>query len=455
MIAFFLDLYRYMRQVLCYLGPMIMQEPYSATRRSSRSARAYAPPRTFARELSQRRPCPPPPHALSRPQPKLLDQIRAAVRTRHYSIRTERTYVDWAYRYIVYHGKRHPSELGAAAINEFLSYLATELNVAASTQNQALNAVLFMYRHVLKTDIGDIGDVVRAKKPARLPVVLSAEETADLLAQLGGTRKLMGELLYGTGMRIIELVRLRVKDIDFSRRIIFVRSGKGQKDRAVPLPAELAPELKRHLERARELHDKDLAAGCGTVYLPFALERKYPGAVSEWAWKYVFPSGKLSVDPRSGIKRRHHVYESVLQKALKEATRRAGLVKSVHAHVLRHSFATHLLEAGHDIRTVQELLGHKDLKTTMIYTHVAQDSACGIKSPLTRVRKIQDSGRTTEKTAVLPHPHDGTSDLPPSSVPPTEPADATSQASPWLTPLRRVGMAALWLAACLVGRRTP
>ena len=433
---------------------MIMQEPYSPNRYSSRTACASAP-RRYANRAPSAKPSGPPSQGASRQPPKLLDQIRAAVRTRHYSIRTERTYVDWAYRYIVYHGKRHPSELSAPAINEFLSYLATELNVAASTQNQALNAILFMYRNVLGVEIGDIGEVVHAKKPARLPVVLSAEETADLLAQLDGTRKLMGELLYGTGMRIIELVRLRVKDMDFNRRMIFVRSGKGQKDRTVPFPSELIPDLKRHLERARELHDKDIAAGCGTVHLPFALARKYPGAATEWSWKYVFPSGKLSVDPRSGIRQRHHVYESVLQKALKEATRRAGLVKAVHAHVLRHSFATHLLEAGHDIRTVQELLGHKDLKTTMIYTHVTRDSACGVKSPLTRVRKIQNERQTPMRSDGPALSQAQTPCPAPEAVPPAEPLRDVPPVNPWLIPLRRVGMAALWLAASLVGRRAP
>lgn len=388
-----------------------------------------------------------------RKQPKLLDQIRIAVRTRNYSIRTERTYVDWAYRYIVFHDRRHPGELGAADINRFLSHLAADLNVAASTQNQALNAVLFMYKHVLKIEIGDIGDVIRAKKPARLPVVLSAEETADLLVQLEGTRKLMGELLYGTGIRIIELVRLRVKDIDFNRRMIFVRGGKGQKDRTVPLPAELAPELKVHLEKARRLHEQDLAAGHGTVHLPYALDRKYPNAPKEWAWKYVFPSGNLSVDPRSGIKQRHHVYESVLQKALKAATRRADIIKNVHAHTLRHSFATHLLEAGHDIRTVQELLGHKDLKTTMIYTHVTQDSACGIKSPLTRVRKIQNERRIAAKSTM---PEVAATESHPSSPQPTgstKPETTNRYSDSPLPFLKRIGIAALWIIACLIGKR--
>jgi integron integrase len=232
---------------------------------------------------------------------KLIDEVRDAIRVRHYSIRTEHTYVDWVYRYIIFHNKRNPAEMGAAEIGRFLTHLASDLNVAASTQNQALNALVFLYKHVLKIELKSIDDVVRAKKPARLPVVLSAEETADLLAQMQGTRRLMAELLYGTGMRIIELIRLRVKDIEFDRRMILVRDGKGQKDRTVPLPAELVPEIKEHLIKARKLHEQDLADGVGTVHLPFALARKYPNANKEWGWKYVFPSGTLSVDPRIAV----------------------------------------------------------------------------------------------------------------------------------------------------------
>ncbi len=387
-------------------------------------------------------------------KPKLLQQLRAEIRVRHYSIRTEKTYSEWVYRYIIFHNKRHPAEMGPAEISEFLSHLATELNVAASTQNQALNAIVFLYRHVLKKDIGELKKLVRAKKPARLPVVLSAEETAALLAQLTGTRSLMAQLLYGTGMRIIELLRLRVKDIDFNRRMIFVRDGKGQKDRTVPLPAELIDELRQHLEKVKSLHEKDLTAGNGTVHLPFALARKYPHAETEWGWKYVFPAGKLSVDPRSGIRQRHHVYESVLQKALKQATRDAGINKPVHAHTLRHSFATHLLEAGHDIRTVQELLGHKDLKTTMIYTHVTQDGACGIKSPLTRIRRIQERLRPPAepfKQDLVPE-----CALTPENNPAVLPAreETRSRLLLPLALLQRAGIAAMWAIACIIGRRS-
>ena len=322
-------------------------------------------------------------------QSPLLEKLRREIRTRHYSIRTEHAYVDWVYRFILFHNKKHPKDMGAIEVNEFLSYLAVDCNVAASTQNQALSAIVFLYKHILGIDIGDIGKVIRAKKPKRLPVVLSAEETAAVLSYLEGIHRLMGDLLYGTGMRIIELIRLRVKDIDFSRKMIIIRDGKGQKDRVTVLPAELIDELKEHLENAKATHDKDLADGNGTVHLPYALSRKYPNANKEWGWKYLFPSRNLSIDPRSGIKQRHHVYESVLQKALKRATHQSGIVKPVHAHCLRHSFATHMLEAGHDIRTVQKLLGHKDVRTTMIYTHVMQDGVCSIKSPLTRIRRIQ------------------------------------------------------------------
>lgn len=321
---------------------------------------------------------------------KLLDRLRREIRVRHYSIRTERSYVDWVKRYIYYHRMRHPSGMGPEQINAFLSHLAADCNVAASTQNQALNALLFLYRHVLGIEVQDLGKVIRAKKPKRLPVVLSIEETAAILSRLQGTHRRMAELLYGTGMRIIELVRLRVKDVDFQRNTITIRDGKGQKDRAVMLPQELKEELRAHLQRVKALHGNDLAEGYGAVHLPCALTRKYPNAHRQWGWQYVFPSRKLSVDPRSGRRQRHHAFESVLQRALKQATRQAGVHKFVHAHSLRHSFATHMLEAEHDIRTVQELLGHNDVRTTMIYTHVLRSGPCGANSPLSRVRKVQE-----------------------------------------------------------------
>jgi integron integrase len=318
---------------------------------------------------------------------KLLDDVREAIRVRHYSIRTEHAYVDWIYRYILFNNKRHPAEMGEAEISRFLSYLATRCNVAASTQNQALCALMFLYKNVLKVEINDFGKtLVRAKRPKQLPVVLSLDETARLLANLSGVQRIMAELMYATGARIIELIRLRVKDIDFERNQITIREGKGEKDRTVPLPSELVEDLKAQLEKGKKLHEKDLEAGYGTVHLPYALARKYPNAAKEWCWQYVFPSQKLSTDPRSGITQRHHVFESVLQAAIKEATRKAGIPKMVHAHALRHSFATHLLESGHDIRTVQELLGHADVRTTQIYTHVTQDGPQAVVTPLTRAR---------------------------------------------------------------------
>lgn len=341
---------------------------------------------------------------------KLLDEVREAIRVRHYSIRTEHTYVDWIYRYILFNNKRHPAEMGEAEISRFLSYLATDCNVAASTQNQALCALMFLYKHVLKVEIKDFGKtLVRAKRPKQLPVVLSLDETARLLANLSGVQRLMAELMYATGARIIELIRLRVKDIDFERHQITIREGKGEKDRTVPLPSELVEDLKTQLEKVKQLHQQDLKEGYGTVHLPYALAKKYPNAAKEWCWQYVFPSKQLSVDPRSGITQRHHVFESVLQTAIKQATQKAGIPKMVHAHSLRHSFATHLLEAGHDIRTVQELLGHSNVNTTQIYTHVMQSGPQAVVTPLTKARaamqKLQHpSVPTNPQTHAPSHP---------------------------------------------------
>jgi len=334
-------------------------------------------------------------------EPKLLDRLRAEIRVRHYSIRTERSYCDWVKRYCCFHQLRHPAEMGAPHINQFLSHLAVHENVAASTQNQALNALVFLYKHVLKVDPGKLGDVVRAKRPKKLPVVLSLDETARLLANLDGVQRVMGELVYATGARIIELVRLRVKDIDFDRHQITIREGKGKKDRSAPLPPELVGDLRKQIERVRALHEQDLADGYGSVYLPYALAKKYPYAAKEFCWQYVFPSRNLSVDPRSGETRRHHVYESVMQKAIKRATKETGINKMVHAHSLRHSFATHLLEEGHDLRTVQELLGHKDVRTTQIYTHVAKIGPQAIRTPLTRARAMQRKQRVMSVIDVL------------------------------------------------------
>jgi integron integrase len=330
--------------------------------------------------------------------PKLLDQLCRAIRMRHYSIRTEHSYCEWVKRYCHFHNLRHPLEMGAPEINQFLSHLATDRNVAASTQNQACCAIVFLYKHVLQKDPGEFGDVVRAKRPKKLPVVLSLDETARLLSHMTSVQRIMAELMYATGARIIELVRLRVKDIDFERNQITIREGKGEKDRTVPLPSELIDDLKHQLQRVKKRHDQDLEEGFGEVFLPHALARKYPNAAKEWCWQYLFPSSIRSTDPRSGTVRRHHVYASVLRKAIREATRKAEIPKMVHAHALRHSFATHLLEEGHDIRTVQELLGHADVRTTQIYTHVTQNGPQAVTTPLTRARaamRNQDDSRAT------------------------------------------------------------
>ena len=313
---------------------------------------------------------------------KLLDQVRDVIRKRHYSIRTEEAYVQWIKRFILFHGKRHPKDMGEKEIAAYISYLASHGKVASSTQNQALNAIIFLYKQVLKIEIGDLGRMERAKKPERLPVVLSKNEVKEVLAGLSGQFRLMGQLLYGCGLRLMECVRLRVKDIDFELNQIIVRDGKGMKDRSTMLPNQLRSLLIDHLEKVKITHLQDLENGFGQVYLPFALERKYRNASKEWAWQYVFPAKTISTDPRSGKMRRHHVSESALQKSVRTAARRTGLTKPVSPHTFRHSFATHLLEAGYDIRTVQELLGHKNVTTTMIYTHVLNKGGMGVRSPL-------------------------------------------------------------------------
>jgi integron integrase len=316
------------------------------------------------------------------PKKKLLDQVRDVIRLKHYSIRTEESYVNWIKRFILFHNKRHPREMGANEIEQFLTHLAVEENVAASTQNQALSAILFLYREVLKQDLKTPISSIRAKEPKHLPNVLTQDETRRVLAQLSGTHRLMAQLLYGSGLRLMECVRLRVKDIDFAHRAIIVRDGKGEQDRVTVLPDSLIAPLQEHLQRVKRLHDEDLARGNGAVYLPYALERKYPNANREWGWQYAFPSDRLSTDPRSGATRRHHIDESTLQKAVHQAAQRAKISKPVGCHTFRHSFATHLLQNGYDIRTVQELLGHKDVKTTMIYTHVLQRGGLAVHSPL-------------------------------------------------------------------------
>jgi integron integrase len=299
--------------------------------------------------------------------PRLLDRVRQTIRARHYSRRTEKAYVFWIKHFIFFHGKRHPMEMGEEEITAFLNYLAVQRNVSASTQNQARNAIIFLYKNVLDKELAWMDRIVHAKGPSRLPVVLSRDEVSELLRQLHGTTWLMASLMYGSGMRLLETCRLRVKDVDFSRREIMVRDGKGQKDRVTVLPAKLVNGLVTHLARIQGQHQRDLAIGAGNVELPFALARKYPLAAREWPWQWVFPATRTYVDRATGQRRRHHLHESVLQRAIRDAVRAAGIRKPATSHSLRHSFATHLLEDGYDIRTVQELLGHNDVSTTMIY----------------------------------------------------------------------------------------
>lgn len=314
--------------------------------------------------------------------PKLLDRVREAIRLRHYSRRTEEAYVAWIRRFIVFHGKRHPSEMGAAEVSAFLSWLATARGVSASTQNQALSAVLFLFEVVLGRRLPWMDDIIRAQRPVRLPVVLSHEEVALLLSQLHGSVWLMASLLYGAGLRLLECAELRVKDINFDRGELTIRDGKGGKDRVTMLPSVLGEPLRRHLEQVKVQHQADLRAGRGSVALPGALSAKYPHAPVEWAWQWVFPATRFYLDPICGERRRHHLHESVLQRAVKDAVRAAGISRPATCHSLRHSFATHLLESGYDIRTIQELLGHRDVSTTMIYTHVLNQGGRGVRSPL-------------------------------------------------------------------------
>ena len=314
--------------------------------------------------------------------PRLLDRMRDAIRLRHYSRRTEKAYVGWARRFVLFHGKRHPAEMGAAEVTAFLSHLATHSRVSASTQNQALSALLFLYRDVLGSDIGWLDDIVRARRPERMPSVLTREEVAALLAHLQGPEALIASLLYGAGLRLLEGCRLRVKDVELSRGELVVRDGKGSRDRVTMLPQRLVPRIAAQIERVRAQHAAELAAGRGSVEMPDALARKYPRAAFELGWQWVFPATRHYRDPVSGLERRHHLHESVVQKAVRAAVQRAGIVKRASCHTLRHSFATHLLESGYDIRTIQELLGHRDVSTTTIYTHVLNRGGRGVRSPL-------------------------------------------------------------------------
>ena len=322
-------------------------------------------------------PAPPAPAA-----PRLLDRVRDAIRLRHYSRRTEKAYVGWVRRFVLFHGKRHPAEMGRAEVTAFLSHLATQGRMSASTQNQALSALLFLYRDVLATEIGWLDDVVRARRPERVPSVLTREEVAAVLGHLRGPEALIASLLYGSGLRLLEGCRLRVKDVDLARGELVVRDGKGARDRMTMPPKRLVPQIAAQIERVRAPHAQDLAGGRGSVEMPDALARKYPRAAFDLAWQWVFPATRHYRDPATGLERRHHLHESVVQKAVRAAVQRAGITKRASCHTLRHSFATHLLEAGYDIRTIQELLGHRDVSTTMIYTHVLNRGGRGVRSPL-------------------------------------------------------------------------
>ena len=319
--------------------------------------------------------------------PRLLDQMKAELRLRHYSLRTEHAYVDWVRRFIRFHGLRHPKDMGAAEVEAFLSHLASERHVSSATQNQAKCALLFLYKRVLEMELPWLQMVVQAKGQRRLPVVLNPSEVRLLFDQMDGTMALIAQLLFGTGMRLMEGLQLRVKDVDFERLEVIVRHGKGGKDRVTMLPQGLVGPLQAHLLKVRALHERDLEEGFGEVWLPDALDRKFRGAAKQWGWQWIFPSHLRSADPRSGVIRRHHIYPESVQRAIREAARTAELTKPVTPHALRHSFATHLLHAGHDIRTVQELLGHKDVETTMIYTHVLNKGGRGVPSPLDLVRE--------------------------------------------------------------------
>jgi len=313
--------------------------------------------------------------------PKLLDQVREKIRVKHYSYRTEQAYVQWVKRFILFHNKKHPKDMGEQEITQFLSHLAVNRNISASTQNQALCAIVFLYKHVLNKDLNEFGNIQWAKRPKRLPVVFSKNEIRQILDEMSGIYKVMATLLYGAGLRLTECLQLRVKDIDFDYQQIAVRSGKGEKDRVTVLPESVTEPLKKHINKVIDIHDKDIQEGYDSVYMPYALDRKYPNAGKEIGWHFLFPSKNISKDPVSGIMRRHHLHGSVLQRAVKSAIKKARIMKHGGCHTFRHSFATHLLEDGTNIRTVQELLGHKSVETTMVYTHVMNKKKIGVKSP--------------------------------------------------------------------------
>jgi integron integrase len=346
-------------------------------------------------------------------EPRLLDRVRLAVRARHYSLRTEEAYVAWIRRFILFHGKRHPAEMGEKEINGFLSDLAVQSRVSASTQNQALAALLFLYRHVLEKPLSAPENVLRAKRPHRLPVVLTRAEVRAVIGRMRGTPRLVATLLYGSGMRLLECLRLRVKDLEFGSNRIVVRDAKGHRDRVVPFPLVARAELASCLSRGKRLHENDLAKGFGSVFLPEALSRKYPRADREWGWQWVFPADHRSRDPRTQVERRHHLHETVVQRAVKQAVRDVGISRAASCHTFRHSFATHLIQDGYDIRTVQELLGHKDVKTTMIYTHVLNRAGVGVRSPADALwRSIPTA--SLDATLLLSQPNSLRREIPPS-----------------------------------------